>query len=174
MSGSQTAGAPFMGLFVLAFCFAMPVSAELSQVESRIAEVAKQQKDPAVALLEEVVNINSGTMNLAGVKAVGKVFQRELDALGFDTVWHDMSAVNHWAICSQPLDRATSSIIDRTPRYRFRTIKRLSAVSSHGRRGNRPRSERHEGGRCGHGLCTESAERGRGARSGQVHRGAYR
>ena len=94
VSDSQTVSAPLMGLFVLAFCFAMPVSADLSQVESRIAEIAKQQKDPAVALLEEVVNINSGTMNLAGVKAVGKVFQRELDALGFDTVWHDMSSVN--------------------------------------------------------------------------------
>ena len=93
-SDSQTVSAPLMGLFVLAICFAMPVSADLSQVESRIVEIAKQQKEPAIALLEEVVNINSGTMNLAGVKAVGEVFQRELEALGFDTEWHDMSAVN--------------------------------------------------------------------------------
>ena len=76
VSDSQTASAPLIALFVLAFCFAMPVSADLSQVESRIVEVAKQQKEPAIALLEEVVNINSGTMNLAGVKAVGEVFQR--------------------------------------------------------------------------------------------------
>ena len=52
VSDSQTVSAPFMGLFVLACCFAMPVLADLSQVESRIAEIAKQQKDPAVDLLE--------------------------------------------------------------------------------------------------------------------------
>ena len=53
VSDSQTVSAPLMGLFVLALCLAIPVSADLSQVESRIAEIAKQQKDPAVALLED-------------------------------------------------------------------------------------------------------------------------
>ena len=32
VSDSQTVSAPFMGLFVLACCFAMPVPADLSQV----------------------------------------------------------------------------------------------------------------------------------------------
>ena len=59
-AGSQTDNAQRMGLLVLAYCLAMPASADLSQVESRIVEVAKQQKEPAIALLEEVVNINSG------------------------------------------------------------------------------------------------------------------
>ena len=69
-------------------------SAELTPLESRLAEIAKQQKAPAIALLEQVVNINSGTMNHAGVKQVADVFDQELKALGFETRWHDLSAVD--------------------------------------------------------------------------------
>lgn len=46
----------------------------------------------ALALLEKVVNINSGSMNLAGVRAVGDVFRAEFDALGFTTRWVDGAA----------------------------------------------------------------------------------
>jgi glutamate carboxypeptidase len=46
----------------------------------------------ALALLERVVNINSGTQNLEGVREVGRVFSAELDALGFKTRWVDGSA----------------------------------------------------------------------------------
>lgn len=42
-----------------------------------------------LALLESVVNINSGTQNFAGVREVGKVFQAEFDRLGFKTRWVD-------------------------------------------------------------------------------------
>ena len=69
-------------------------SAELMPVESRLAEIARQQKVPAIALLERVVNINSGTMNHAGVKQVADVFDQEFKALGFETTWHEMSAVD--------------------------------------------------------------------------------
>jgi len=48
----------------------------------------------ALALLERVVNINSGTMNLAGVRAVGAAFRAEFDALGFKTEWIDGAAWN--------------------------------------------------------------------------------
>ncbi|MDA1064414.1 MAG: M20/M25/M40 family metallo-hydrolase [Proteobacteria bacterium] len=46
--------------------------------------------EEANALLEETVNIGSGTMNQAGVRAVGAVMRRELDALGLDTEWIEM------------------------------------------------------------------------------------
>jgi glutamate carboxypeptidase len=39
-----------------------------------------------------LVNINSGTMNHAGVKAVGDVLRTELDELGFRTEWIDLPA----------------------------------------------------------------------------------
>jgi glutamate carboxypeptidase len=48
----------------------------------------------ALALLERVVNINSGSMNFAGVRAVGEVFRGELDALGFTTRWVDGAPFN--------------------------------------------------------------------------------
>ena len=41
----------------------------------------------ALSLLERVVNINSGTMNVAGVRAVGDIFTNELRSLGFSTRW---------------------------------------------------------------------------------------
>ena len=43
-------------------------------------------------LLEQVVNINSGTLNVQGVREVGAVFQKEFDALGFKTEWVAMPA----------------------------------------------------------------------------------
>ena len=46
----------------------------------------------ALALLERLVNINSGTMNFAGVRKVGDVLRAELDALGFKTQWVDGAA----------------------------------------------------------------------------------
>ncbi len=44
----------------------------------------------AVALLEKIVNINSGTMNLAGVIKVKDVIEPEFAALGFKTKWVPM------------------------------------------------------------------------------------
>ncbi|MFZ5718036.1 MAG: M20/M25/M40 family metallo-hydrolase [Pseudomonadota bacterium] len=44
-----------------------------------------------VQLLEDLVRINSGTMNLAGVEKVGRRLQAELDLLGFETRWIPMA-----------------------------------------------------------------------------------
>ena len=46
----------------------------------------------SLALLERVVNINSGTQNFDGVREVGRVFAAELDRLGFQTRWVDGAA----------------------------------------------------------------------------------
>ena len=46
----------------------------------------------AIALLERAVNINSGTMNLEGVRQVGALFRSELDKLGVQTEWVDGSS----------------------------------------------------------------------------------
>ena len=45
-----------------------------------------------MALLERLVNINSGTMNFAGVREVGGILRAELDKLGFETRWVDGAA----------------------------------------------------------------------------------
>ncbi len=44
------------------------------------------------ALLEKLVNINSGTMNLVGVEEVGKMMRAELEDLGFKVRWVPMAA----------------------------------------------------------------------------------
>ena len=46
----------------------------------------------AVALLERLVNQNSGSLNLPGVTAVGAMLRDELTPLGFDVQWVDMRA----------------------------------------------------------------------------------
>ena len=43
-------------------------------------------------MLERWVNQNSGTMNAAGVKAVGGMVRAELEPLGFEVEWIDMRA----------------------------------------------------------------------------------
>jgi glutamate carboxypeptidase len=43
----------------------------------------------ALALLERVVNINSGTQNFSGVREVGAIFLTSFDRLGFKTRWVD-------------------------------------------------------------------------------------
>lgn len=45
----------------------------------------------SVALLERLVNQNSGTMNFPGVKTVGDMMRAELEPLGFKVEWLDMA-----------------------------------------------------------------------------------
>ena len=66
----------------------------LSSVEQRLSSHADSSRREAEALLEKVVNINSGTMNFAGVRQVGEVFANELEALGFRTTWIDGGSFN--------------------------------------------------------------------------------
>ena len=63
---------------------------QLSPIEQRIVAEVKARSPAAIELLERSVNINSGTMNHAGVREVGKLFRHELDQLGFQTSWIDM------------------------------------------------------------------------------------
>jgi glutamate carboxypeptidase len=71
------------------FLLAMPLSAQLSKAEKKIANAVDAHREEALKLLEEVVNINSGSMNFDGVYKVGQVFRAKLDALGFQTKWID-------------------------------------------------------------------------------------
>lgn len=64
----------------------------LDAAESAIVAWSELQTEEAVGLLEKLVNINSGTLNQQGVKDVGAVLRKELDALNFQTRWVDMPA----------------------------------------------------------------------------------
>ena len=74
--------------FLLLFSF--NVLAELNADERRMVEWIDSHAEDAIALLEETVNIGSGTMNHEGVREVGAVMLRELDQLGFETEWVEM------------------------------------------------------------------------------------
>ena len=86
----------FYRLFLVLFLLfgAELVTADLTELENKIIAIAERDKESAIALLARTVNINSGTMNHLGVKAVGEVFAEEFQHLGLTTTWHDMSEVN--------------------------------------------------------------------------------
>ncbi|HEX9728835.1 MAG TPA: M20/M25/M40 family metallo-hydrolase [Gemmatimonadales bacterium] len=65
----------------------------LTPVEQRIVDAIDARTGAAVALLERVVNINSGSLNPDGVRRVGDIFRAEFDALGFATKWIPMAEV---------------------------------------------------------------------------------
>jgi glutamate carboxypeptidase len=65
----------------------------LSPVERRIVRAVDSLGPAAVELLARSVNINSGTMNPAGVRKVGELFRAELDALGFSSRLIPMDSV---------------------------------------------------------------------------------
>ena len=69
-------------------------SAALSSTERAIAAAVDPRVPEGLVLLERLVNINSGTMNFAGVREVGAILRKELDALGFATRWIDGAAFN--------------------------------------------------------------------------------
>ena len=79
-------------LAVLALTTCTTANGALSPEEQRIAEWVDAHSDEAIALVEETVNISSGTMNHEGVREVGRVMDRELKALGLETRWIDMPA----------------------------------------------------------------------------------
>ena len=59
----------------------------LSPEERRIVDWVEAHEGEALALLEEAVETNSGTMSFAGVRRVGDLFAERLAALGFTTRW---------------------------------------------------------------------------------------
>jgi glutamate carboxypeptidase len=74
-----------------AFCgINLAAAAALSPVEQRIVADIKAQTPEAIALLEQSARINSGTLNLPGVRAVGQLFRQQFDQLGFKTTWIEM------------------------------------------------------------------------------------
>jgi glutamate carboxypeptidase len=70
--------------------FGGPVLAQApSKVEQQLVAHVDQHLGEGKALLERVVNINSGTMHFAGVKQVADVLRKEFEALGFTVKWVD-------------------------------------------------------------------------------------
>ena len=78
-------------LFLGATC---SLAAGLSDLEKRIADAVDAGVADSNALLERLVNINSGTLNAAGVRQVADVLRPRFEALGFTVRWIPMDEVH--------------------------------------------------------------------------------
>lgn len=77
---------------LLALALLPPQPGGLTAEERALTTFIDAENGRALALLEKAVNINSGTMNFPGVRAVGALLRPEFDALGFRTEWVDGAA----------------------------------------------------------------------------------
>ena len=72
------------------FCLLMAITLQaqkLSRTERKIVASVSENAPEAIRFLEKVVNINSGTLNLQGVREVGSVFGEAFEAIGFESRW---------------------------------------------------------------------------------------
>jgi len=78
---------------LVTFCFLeIAIAQSLSADEKKIVNYVDAHIPDAISLLEKVVNIESASQNVAGVKSVGAVFKGEFEALGMKARWIDMPA----------------------------------------------------------------------------------
>ncbi|MEK9750227.1 MAG: M20 family peptidase, partial [Flavobacteriaceae bacterium] len=79
-----------LSLFLIGGSSAIHAQQKLSRAEKQLVKLVSANNDEAIAFLEEVVNVNSGTLNLKGVREVGKLFGEAFDGIGFETEWEEM------------------------------------------------------------------------------------
>lgn len=62
-------------------------------VERKMVATIEAERARSLKLLEDLVRVNSGTMNLAGVEQVGRMLRPEFEQLGFEVRWIPMAKV---------------------------------------------------------------------------------
>lgn len=67
----------------------MPTRADEAATRAQIVAFVQREQGPAIDLLERAVNINSGSLNLDGVRTVGALFRAQFEPLGFAATWID-------------------------------------------------------------------------------------
>lgn len=81
----------FSKVLILLFLSTGLIQAQnVDRIEKKIIKTVEDQNDEAIDFLEKVVNINSGTLNLEGVRQVGDVFAAAFEDIGFQSRWADM------------------------------------------------------------------------------------
>jgi glutamate carboxypeptidase len=81
---------PVLWIAGLALAAVTTADAGLDRTERAVKRHVAEGEPAAAALLQRVVDIESPTENIAGVRAVGDVFSAELRAIGFRTHWAEM------------------------------------------------------------------------------------
>jgi len=80
---------------VFAFCFALTLAGQsLTPEQQNIVAAVNADTDDSLRLLEQLVNINSGTLNAAGVRRVKDVLQPRFEELGFTCRFIPMEEVH--------------------------------------------------------------------------------
>jgi glutamate carboxypeptidase len=69
----------------------LPAAAALTAPERKMTAIVDAEHGRSVALLEKLVNQNSGSLNIEGVTKVGEMMRTELEPLGFDVKWVPMA-----------------------------------------------------------------------------------
>ncbi|WP_447764836.1 M20/M25/M40 family metallo-hydrolase [Sphingopyxis panaciterrae] len=82
---------PLAALTALGLALAPSAEAKLSGPESAMTKTVAAEQDRSLALLEKLVNQNSGSLNLEGVEKVGQMMRAELEPLGFKVEWKPMT-----------------------------------------------------------------------------------
>jgi len=89
MLKTKTAAAALLALVMAAPAFADGLSGD----EKKIVASVKSHHDESVALLEKLVNVNSGTLNIAGVTKIADMLRPEFEKLGLKVSWTPMAEI---------------------------------------------------------------------------------
>ncbi|SDG95502.1 M20/M25/M40 family metallo-hydrolase [Psychroflexus sediminis] len=77
-------------LFLIVLSSMTSLAQQTSSKEELMLGFLEANARDQINFLEKTVNINSGTLNLEGVREVGMHYKKELDDLGFETRWISM------------------------------------------------------------------------------------
>jgi len=87
---------PIVWLFALCSTAFSPLlrAQALDVIEQQLVVEIDARQEQSMSLLETAVNINSGSLNLAGVRAVAELFAQAFEEFGMETEWLDGRAFN--------------------------------------------------------------------------------
>jgi glutamate carboxypeptidase len=80
-------GMRLLHILLALLLFNVTFAQKLTKEENLILKKIDQQLPETFKLLEDIVNVNSGTLNVAGVMQVGKMLGAEFAKAGFKTEW---------------------------------------------------------------------------------------
>ncbi len=84
-----------LGLFSCLALAASPAQGQqLSPAEHTIVSAVDSENAASIAFLEKLVDVNSGTLNTAGVRQVADMLKPQFEALGFNVRWVPMDEVH--------------------------------------------------------------------------------
>lgn len=79
------------GALLITFLISLGLNAQrLNRDERRLVSTVSKNNAQAITFLQKVTNMNSGTFNLEGVRAVGEEFIKEFKSIDFETKWIGM------------------------------------------------------------------------------------